>query len=63
MKSDMQERVKLERLDSEFIHSDIDLVRKWLFVDGMSITSVAVGRILQSKSLIPTKVKFSLSFL
>lgn len=61
MKSDRQDRVKLERVDNEMLHHDIDLVRKWLFVDGTSLTSVAVDRILKSKSLVPTRVSLFLS--
>ena len=62
MKSDMRDRVKLERVDNERIHREIDLVRKWLFIDGMSMTSVAVERILQPTSIVPTRVGLSFRF-
>jgi hypothetical protein len=62
MKADMRDRVKLERVDNERIHRDIDLVRKWLFVDGTSMTSVAIERILQPTSLVPTRVGLSFRF-
>ncbi len=62
MKSDMQDQVKLKRVDNKDLHHNIDLVQEWLFVDGTNISSVAIDRILQLKSLVPTQVGLFVGF-
>jgi len=62
MKSDVQGQVKLKRVDNKDLHHNINLVREWLFVDGTNISSVAIDRILQSKSLVPTWVGLFVGF-
>ena len=56
MKADANDRQKLARIDSRHIHNKINLARKLLFVDGKSIKSVFVDRMLQPTSLVPTRV-------
>ena len=55
-KADAEARKKLARVDSEALHRSIGLVRQWLFVKGKNIASVHVKRLLQPKSLVPTRV-------
>jgi hypothetical protein len=59
MKSDVKDRQKLARVDSKHIHNKINAVRQMLFVDGKSIKSVFVDRLLQPTSLVPTRVCIS----
>ena len=56
MKSDMNDRKRLERVDNEGIHRAIARVRRMMFVDGMNITNKAVDMFLKSESLVPTRV-------
>lgn len=61
MKSDTNDRGRLQRVDNERIHKAIALVRRMMFVDGVNIANKAIDTFLKSESLVPTRVcKFSL---
>jgi hypothetical protein len=55
-KHDQQQRVTGKRKDDNVRRKEIERVRKWIYRDGMAITSVYVDRILGPKSLFPTRV-------
>ena len=55
-KRDMQNQVKLERVDTEARCYDIEVVRRMLFEKGINISSVKIGRVLNQTSAIPTRV-------
>ena len=59
-KCDAQARVKLVCIDDDRQRWDVELVRKWIFENGISLTSVAVDQILGPKSLTPTCVCLAL---
>ncbi|KDR80175.1 hypothetical protein GALMADRAFT_62788 [Galerina marginata CBS 339.88] len=56
---DLCNRERLMRIDNEHRQFDIEMVRKWLYVDGKNITSVHIDRVLGPKSLVPTRNAFS----
>jgi len=55
-KRDTRDRMKLVRIDDDRRRRNVEMVRKWIFEDGTSLTSIAVDRILGPKSLTPTRV-------
>ena len=56
-KTDMRNRVKLERIDTEARCYDIEVVRKMLFEKGINISSVYIDRVLSPTSAVPTRVR------
>lgn len=58
-KTDMRNRVKLARVDSEARQFDIELVRELMFKFGVNITSKRITRILDPTSAVPTRVCIS----
>jgi hypothetical protein len=58
-KTDMRNRVKLARFDSEARQFDIELARKLMFKSGVNITSKKITRILDPTSAVPTRVCIS----
>lgn len=61
-KRDAQERAKLMRVDDECRRKEVELVRKWIYEDGRSLTSAAVERMLGPRSLVPTRVSCSYNY-
>lgn len=59
-KTDMNNRLKLARVDGTSRRFDIEVVRKMLFVKGINIASNNIDRILGPISAVPTRVSFSL---
>lgn len=57
-KTDMNNRLKLARVDNATRRFDIELVRKMLFEKGVNITSIKIDRILGPISAVPTRVGF-----
>ena len=64
-KSDMRDRLKLVRVDSDTRRNTVDLARKLLFEKGVNITSTRIKDILEKGSLTLTRVciKFGSLFL
>jgi hypothetical protein len=59
-KTDMNNRLKLMRVDNAARRFDIEAVRKMLFEKGINITSVKIDRVLGPISAVPTRVGISL---
>ena len=57
--NDLRRRATTERVDDDDRRSKVDLVRKWIYEKGMSVTSVHVRRVLGSEALVPTRVSAS----
>lgn len=57
-KTDMNNRLKLARVDNATRRFDIEVVRKMLFEKGVNITSIKIDRILGPISAVPTRVGF-----
>lgn len=55
-KRDMQDRVKLKRVDDEARREKIESARKLIFEKGISLGSKRITDILGAKSLVPTRV-------
>ena len=55
-KTDHQQRFKLMRVDSHARRVKIELARRLLFEQGVNITSKRIDTLLQSQSLVPTRV-------
>ncbi|KAF9551881.1 hypothetical protein CPC08DRAFT_738285 [Agrocybe pediades] len=58
-KLDMRRREKLHREDNEHRQAIVELARKLVYTQGYSPGSEAVGKLLDSKSLVPTRNAFS----
>jgi hypothetical protein len=52
----MNNRVKLERMDTEARCYDIEVVRGMLFEKGINILSIKIDRVLGPTSAVPTRV-------
>lgn len=59
-KTDMNNRLKLVRVDSATRRFDIEEVRKMLFEKGINITSIKIDCILGPISAVPTRVSIFL---
>lgn len=59
-KTDMNNRLKLARVDNASRRFDIEAVRKILFQKGINVTSIKIDRILGPISAVPTRVGISL---
>jgi hypothetical protein len=57
-KTDMNNRLKLVRVDNANRRFDIEVVRKMLFEKGINITSIKIDRILGPISAVPTRVSY-----
>ena len=55
-KTDTKQWINLARVDSEDRRDKIERVRKWMFEDGVNITSKRIEEILRPTSLVPTRV-------
>jgi hypothetical protein len=55
-KTDAKQRIKLARVDSEDRREKIEIARKLMFEGGFNITSSKIEDLLQSTSLVPTRV-------
>jgi hypothetical protein len=57
-KSDMRKRESDKALciDNHPRRHDIELARKWIYVDGKPLTSKRIEDLLGTKSLVPTRV-------
>ena len=54
--TDNQQRVKLERIDSDARRRKVDHARRLMFEQGVNITSKYIDNLLQPQSLVPTRV-------
>lgn len=61
-KRDMQDRLKLKRVDDQNRRDAIELARKLIFEKGVSLGSKQIADILGSKSLVPTRVSLNKVF-
>jgi hypothetical protein len=61
-KTDTKLRIKLARVDSEDRREKIEIARKLMFEGGFNITSSKIEDILQPTSLVPTRVRFYITF-
>jgi hypothetical protein len=58
-KSDMRKRDsdRTLRVDNHALKHDIEVARKWIYVDGKPLTSKRLEDLLGTKSLVPTRVR------
>ena len=55
-KLDIRNHIRKMHKDNEFNRITIERVRKWMYEGGLSINSQAVKRLLDTESLVPTRV-------
>ena len=60
--TDQKQRLKLVRVDSNARRGKIEAARRLMFDQGVNITSKRIDALLQSQSLVPTRVSSPYTF-
>lgn len=55
-KTDVKQRIKLARVDTQNRRNKIELARRMMFEGGVNITSERIETVLRPTSLVPTRV-------
>jgi len=63
LKTDLKQRIKLLRMDSDARRETIEIARRLMFEEGINITSKRIEELLRPHSLVPTRVSHLFSFI